>query len=117
MLRANARDFVAQYDREEAWEAFCSYAAGFYCSARYGVRGPTLDPTVTSETAYTERAAQIFNEYCDEAFDVAATARAIASQVVHSEAEYDARLADALQHADENIKQAARQLQPRRVKS
>ncbi len=98
MLRTNARDFVAQYDQEEAWEAYCSYAAGFYCSAHYGKRGPILDPTVTSETTYTEQAAQIFNEELgDGAFDVAATSQAISSMLVHSQAEYDASMRRALQ--------------------
>jgi hypothetical protein len=97
MLRACARDLVARFDREEAWQFFCSYAADFYCSARYGKRGPTLDPTVISETAYTEQAAQIFNEELGNgAFDVDATSQAISSLLVHSQAEYDTSMRRAL---------------------
>lgn len=80
MLRAAARGCIKQCaDREEAWKSFCASASGWYCSVRFGIRGPKLDPTVSksSEKDYTERAAKIFNEESGEAFDIDTTSQRI----------------------------------------
>jgi hypothetical protein len=94
MLTEFASDCVEKYDHAVAYWHFCLFAACLYNTmrygGRYGVHGPRF--VSTSEQEFIEYVVQVFND--ESGGDV--EAQALASRIMHSQEEFDARVADRL---------------------